>query len=115
MKRSKYGAIKTTVDGITFDSKKEADFYGRLKVLQKGGLIKTIELQPQFKWKMICFHPDDLTAPIYNKNYKYIADFRVTWSDGKVQIIDVKGFLTQTYKQKKKIVEKIYGITITEK
>ena len=31
-RKSKYGAIKTQIDGITFDSKKEADYYAELKL-----------------------------------------------------------------------------------
>ena len=48
-KASKYRAVKTTIDGITFDSKKEAAEYGRLKLLEQAGVISDLELQPRFE------------------------------------------------------------------
>ena len=46
---TKYRAIKTVVDGITFDSKKEAKRYSELKIMEKAGIIATLRLQPEFK------------------------------------------------------------------
>jgi hypothetical protein len=48
-RRNKYGATKTTIDGITFDSKKEAQRYCELRLLQKAGEITHLELQPAFR------------------------------------------------------------------
>lgn len=45
--KGKYGAKKTTVDGITFDSKSEANYYIQACVLQKAGHLKILELQPK--------------------------------------------------------------------
>ena len=45
---------------------------------------------------------------------KYIADFKVTYADGRVEIVDVKGVRTDVYRLKKKLVEAQYGITIVE-
>ena len=45
---SKYGAIRTTVDGVTFASKAEARRYAELKLLEQAGEIKGLELQPKF-------------------------------------------------------------------
>ena len=47
--RSKYKAVKTTIDGITFDSKREAKRYTELKVLEKSGMITHLELQPEYQ------------------------------------------------------------------
>ena len=47
-KPSKYKAVKTTVDGITFHSKKEASRYVDLMNLQKSGHISNLRLQPEF-------------------------------------------------------------------
>jgi hypothetical protein len=47
-RRNKHGARKTVVDGITFDSTKEAQRYQQLKVAQAGGMIKDLQLQPRF-------------------------------------------------------------------
>ena len=45
---SKYKAKKTIIDGITFDSKSEAKRYEELKLLQRGGAIQNLSLQPRF-------------------------------------------------------------------
>ena len=45
---NKYGAHKTTIDGHTFDSAREAERYCELKVMAKAGVIKHLELQPSF-------------------------------------------------------------------
>ena len=43
--RSKYGSKKTIVDNIKFDSKWEAERYGQLKAMQRGGVVTDLELQ----------------------------------------------------------------------
>ena len=45
---NKYKAKKTIVDGITFDSAKEARRYSELKLLERAGEITRLELQPKF-------------------------------------------------------------------
>jgi len=101
--RSKYGAIKTDFAGRTFDSKKEAARAQELELLKKAGEVTDIEYQPAFdcvvNGKKIC---------------KYIADFRVTYKDGHVEIEDVKGMRTSVYKLKKKLVEALHDVTIIE-
>ena len=89
-----------TVDGITFDSKKEANRYKDLKQLQDWGEVL------QFL-RQIPFHLPGHT--------KYVCDFLVFWTDGHVSFEDVKGMRTETYKLKKRQVEELYSpITITE-
>jgi hypothetical protein len=46
--KSKYRNVKTEVDGIKFDSKKEATRYGQLRLLEKAGLIGNLRLQVQY-------------------------------------------------------------------
>ena len=99
---SKYHAIKTTVDNITFASKAEARHYGELKLLEKAGLITDIHLQVQYSIEVNGKH-------ICN----YYADFTY-WENGEQKIIDVKGIKTPVYRLKKKLVEAIHGIKITE-
>lgn len=98
----KYNAIKTTVDGITFHSKAEAYRYKSLKVLEKAGYIKNLDLQV----KMPYTHNGDI---IFN----YYADFTY-YRDGMFIIEDVKGMRTPLYRLKKKLIEAYYRITITE-
>lgn len=97
--RSKYGAKKTSVDGHTFDSKKEAEYYQELKLELRAGAIKGFCLQPIF-----------ILAP----DLKYRPDFIVFNSDGTYEIIDVKGFRTKEYITKKKVFEDKYNLKIKE-
>lgn len=97
--RSKYGAIKTSVDGITFDSTKEAEFYNELKLRLKAGDIRGFCIQPTF-----------VLAP----GLKYKADFIIIDNNEKAEVIDVKGFRTKEYITKKKIFEDKYKLKIKE-
>ncbi len=98
-KKSKYGAVKTSVDGHTFDSKKEADYYCNLKLRLQGGDIKGFCLQPIF-----------ILAP----GLKYKADFIIFNNDGTSEVIDVKGIKTKEYITKKKVFEDKYNLKIKE-
>ncbi len=102
-RRSKFGNIKIEIDGIKFDSKKEANYYSKLVLLQKSGEVTSFELQPKF---------DMIVNGVKCGFYK--ADFRVTWKSGSVKIIDVKGMKTPVYNLKKRIIEAMYGIKIIE-
>ena len=101
--KNKYRAVKTEVDGIMFDSKREAARYMELMLLQKAGEISRLELQPKYDCVVnghkIC-------------NYK--ADFRYFNANGSV-VEDVKGMKTPVYRLKKKLVEALFpGVTIQE-
>ena len=103
-KPSKYRAIKTVVDGITFDSRKEGRRYRKLRLLEKAGVIKDLCLQPHF-----------LLQDSYVKNgravrkIEYIADFSYyDLEKDKFVVEDVKGVKTDVYKIKKKIFEYKY-------
>ena len=105
-KRQKYGAKAVTIDGIRFASKKEAKRYAELKLLAKAGEIYGLEVQPK--------------VSVYAGNIKlftYIGDFGYYFcKPGNISRIieDVKGVRTPVYKLKKKIVEAVYNIEITE-
>lgn len=110
-RKNKYNARKTIYDGHEFDSLSERDFY---IILKNDKLVKHIELQPQYTilkaYKVECGRCDG-RGQVYNKrtgNFnkctlckgagkrtkqgaKYTADFKVTYIDGHVEIIDVKG------------------------
>jgi hypothetical protein len=102
-KRSKYGNVKTVVDGRTFDSKKEAGVYAQLKLMERNGAVTKIELQAPYKLEVngvkIC---------------TYRADFVVTLKDGSVQVWDAKGFRTKEYRLKKKLMKALHNIDIVE-
>jgi hypothetical protein len=108
---SKYGSKKTTIDGIVFDSKREANRYCELKLLEKAGKIKDLKLQHQF-----------VLQPPFKKNGKtiraitYVADFVYFDLERMRNVVeDVKGYKTDVYQLKKKMFEYKYpDLTIVE-
>jgi hypothetical protein len=103
--RSKYGAQKTVVDGITFDSKKEAKRYQELKLLERSGEISHLELQPSFK--LFCGNEpikfDSGRQAVYKADFAYF-DYKVN----RRVIEDAKGFRTPEYKLKRAIVHAMH-------
>ena len=101
---SKYKAKKTEVDGIKFDSQKEANRYLDLLALQKVGLIQDLhrqvkfELQPSYKKK-----GKTIRAITYIADFVYYDTFK-----GEKIVEDTKGYRTEIYKLKKKIFEYKY-------
>ena len=101
---SKYNAKKTVVDGIEFDSIREAERYRELKLLERGKEIRNLVLQPRFllQDKFVDKHGKT------HRKIEYVADFLYIDKDGKAIVEDVKGVLTDVYKIKKKMFLKIY-------
>ncbi len=105
LKKNKFGNTRVMVDGIEFQSKKEADRYSELKLLQKAGVIEGLKLQVTFE--LIPAQPDE-------KAVKYIADF-VYIEHGKTIAEDAKGFRTKDYIIKRKLFKHHYpGIEFRE-
>jgi len=96
-KRSKYGARKTTVNGIEFDSKAEAKRYGTLIWQSRLGLITGLVLQPRFILMPKFRHEGKAVREI-----AYVADFQYV-RDGVTVVEDVKGVKTEAYKIKAKL------------
>ena len=118
--RSKYGARKTVVDGITFDSKREAERYRALVLLQSAGEITDLKLQVPFELLPAQYAG---TGETYKRGEKagqqkmkciersltYIADFVYTrTADGKTVVEDVKGMKTKEYIIKRKLFRWMY-------
>lgn len=102
VRRNKFNARKTVVDGITFASAKEAKRYGELKLLEKAGAVRNLEIQPKFPIAINGIHC-----------FNYIADF--AYFDGEKRVIeDAKGVKTPIYRLKAKCVRAMYGIEIRE-
>lgn len=107
---SKYGARKTMVDNIRFDSAAEARYYSNLKLRKAAKDIIDFELQPVF----VLVEPFRKNGKHY-RGIKYKADFRIEHLDGSVEIVDVKGVKTDVYRMKKTLFEKKFpDLTITE-
>lgn len=101
--RGKFHNVKTVVDGIKFDSKKEAAEWLPLKLRQQQGEISFLRRQVRF----------DLHALGGAKITYYRADFTFI-EFGRLVVMDVKGMLTPMYLLKKKWMEAEYGIKIME-
>ena len=105
---NKYKNKKVVIDNRLFDSKKEANYYTKLKILKDAGKITDLELQKKFILQ------DKFT--LNSKTYRaitYVADF-VYKENGQVHVVDTKGYRTQVYKIKKKLFMKKFGIEIEE-
>ena len=101
-KRPKYGNRRVDVDGIKFDSQKEARYYEDLMLRYRAGDLKLVLLQVPFI----------LPGPV-----RYYADFVTVDRNGNVDVIDVKSEITKknrTYINKKKQMKAIWGIDIKE-
>ena len=105
---SKYHAKKTVVDGIEFDSAKEAKRYAKLRALEDAGKIQGLRLQVPYE-----ILPSFECDGVKYRGMKYIADF-VYYRDGKVVVEDCKGFKTPEYKMKKKLMAYLNHVNIEE-
>lgn len=98
MTSSKYRARKTEIDGIVFDSAKEARRYLDLKLLERCGEIKGLERQVRYE----LLPKNGRERAVY-----YIADFRYE-ENGKRVVEDVKGVRTREYILKRKMFKYRY-------
>jgi len=99
---NKYGARKTEVDNIEFDSQAEARRYGELKLLEYNGDITNLIIHPLF--------------PMVHDGQK-ICDYEADFSyceNGELIIEDTKGFLTDVYKLKRKMMKIFHHVDIFE-
>lgn len=121
-KSNKYGSRKVVVDGMTFDSKKEARRYQELLLLEKAGEITG--LQCQVKYKLLPAQYEKVWKPrkkafengkCIERACNYIADFVYTdVKTGMTVVEDTKGFKTKDYVIKRKLLLFFYGIRIKE-
>ena len=100
VKRNKYGAQKTWRDGISFDSKKEADYYSSLKMEKQQGLIAGYIVHG----KMICTAGGDNST---ERAVTYEPDFIILNNDGSYRIVDTKSeaTITPVFKNKMKALK----------
>ena len=104
--RSKYNARKTEIDGIKFDSAKEAARYAELKLLRDAGKIKDLQLQVPF---VLQEGFKSIRSGRKIRAIKYIADFVYINVESNVKMVeDVKGMKTDVYNIKKKMFLKLY-------
>ena len=123
---SKYHAKKTEVDGIVFDSKREAQRYQQLKLMEKAGVI--CDLKRQVKYELI--PAQYINGKCVERAITYTSDFEYyilkplrqktvmaepdAKAVGQHVVEDVKGMRTDVYRIKRKLMLYKYGILITE-
>jgi hypothetical protein len=108
MARSKFGAVKVTIDDIEFDSKSEGQYYKKLKLDKEEGKIKDFDIQPTYLIHDAYEINNKKVRPIH-----YKADFIVYHLDGRTEVIDIKGMdPTPEFKLKKKLFESKFNIEL---
>ena len=113
--KNKYSAKKVTVDGIQFDSKKEANRYCELKLLERCGAITDLELQKEF----LLIPAQKINGKVVERAVKYKADF-VYKENGKIIVEDVKGYRDPSsagyakFVLKRKLMLYVHGIRVRE-
>ena len=91
-----------TMDGITFASRAEMNRYATLKILERMGRIKDLELQPTYVLQPAYIRDGRKVQPL-----KYRADFRyLDTRDNRIIVEDVKAktYQTEVYRIKKKLL-----------
>lgn len=102
--KNKYNAVKTEINGIAFDSKKEADYYSNLLLLKKAGIVESFVMQKDFTLQDAFTRENGERI----KATRYRADFVVRYKNGHEEVVDVKGMKTRVYINKKKMLLKKY-------
>lgn len=111
-KRNKYKNKKVTVDGITFDSQKEAERWCQLKQLVRGKAITELERQVRFE---LIPAQHDKHGKLLERSITYVADFvYIDMKTGERIVEDTKGCKTPEYIIKRKLMLYYYGIRIRE-
>jgi len=103
-KPHKYHARRTTVDGVKFDSEREAEYIGGLILQQRAGIIRLLEIHPSYPITV-----NGVLIGVYEADARYVLV-----ETGATVVVDVKGVRTPLYRLKKKLVEAIYDIRIQE-
>lgn len=98
------------MDGVVFDSRKEALRWHELKLMEKAGLIS--DLRRQVVFNLIPNLKDD-SGRVVERAVKYIADFCYI-QDGVAVVEDVKGLRTREYVLKRKMMLYFHGIMVKE-
>lgn len=101
LRKHKYNAKKTVIDGITFASKKEATRYAQLCLLMKAKEIIDLKLQPAFPMEI-----NGVKVCTYKADFQYMErDAKGYWQ---IVVEDVKGMRTPVYKLKAKLFKALY-------
>lgn len=121
--QNKYYNKKCEINGIVFDSRKEARRYQELLLLQRAGVIKSLQRQVKYvlipaqyeSYERYGKNGQELTPgkKLVERECAYVADF-VYEEDGKTVIEDTKGMKTKDYIIKRKLMLFVHGIRVRE-
>lgn len=105
--KPKYGNKITEYNGKKYHSKKEAGYAAELDMLgnARNDAQRVVKYDTQVKYHL------EVNNVLIGA---YILDFKVEYADGHVEYVDVKGFLTEEYKIKKKLMKALFNIEIKE-
>ena len=106
---NKFGNRKTLINGITFDSRREAKRYAELVLLLRAGQISNLRRQVPFE----LLPSQKRNGKVIERPVKYVADF-VYIENGQEVVEDAKGLRTKEYILKRKLMLWQYGIQIKE-
>lgn len=115
--RRKYGNRKVEIDGVVFDSKREAQRYQELCLLERAGEITDLVCHPRYD-----FVVNGVRLGFYKADFRYLKQApsrkgqRGTFVDDVPVVEDVKSKPTKTttYRLKRKLMKALYGIEIKE-
>lgn len=113
---SKYNSRKTVVNGIPFDSQKEARRFGELLLLRAAGEIKDLKLQPEFTLQEAFKTPEGeaVRAVRYRADFSYLRPVREGVDTRWERVVeDVKGYRTKDYEIKRKLMLGL-GVKVVE-
>lgn len=125
-KKSKYNSKSVVVDGISFDSKKEAKRYQELSLLEKAGTITGLRMQVEYVLIPAQYESTDVMIKkgkhagqyktrLVERKCSYIADFEYFDTEtGQWVVEDTKGFRTPDYIIKRKLMLFFHGVKIKE-
>lgn len=120
-RQNKYRSRKVKVNGITFDSKKEANRFLELSLLERAGKITDLKQQVKFVLIPAQREPETIgkrggvkKGKLLERECSYIADFTYKDAGGKLIVEDTKGMRTKDYIIKRKLMLFIHGIQVKE-
>jgi len=99
---NKFGAKKTVLDGITFDSRREAAYYAELKLLEKAGEVCEVELQKPFALTI-----NGQLIGTYRCDFAFYDNTRRCY-----RVVDVKGVLTREFQRTRRLMRALHGIEV---
>lgn len=119
-KINKYHAKKVTVNGITFDSQREARRYKELLLLERAGKISGLQRQVPFllipaqRGEVWSEKKHKFVSHVVERSCSYMADFVYLDDKGSRVVEDTKGMRTPEYIIKRKLMLERHGVRIRE-